>query len=200
MTTTVKLIAMSLFLSTTAIGNAQYTTISNEYAEVAELKNYERTTSEKITKEVDKILKLTEELASADEKRERAIKRKIAESQNRITELTDVLSAEAVNSVNYTKFDKYNFDVFDKSLVMNKFEVARDGDTKNFDLMFETASPGKARVDIVSPGGILLKSVFISNYNGKARKQIDLSSEKGQVYFIHIQVDGKAVTNKVRFN
>ena len=190
---------MALFISSSALVNAQYSA-SNQYSEVDVLKEMDKPTSEKLTKEVDKILKLTEELATADEKRERSLKRKIAESQERILELSDELSAETAMASNYTNFTRYNFDVSDKSLIMTNFEVARNGDTHNFDVAFETESPGKARIDVVSPGGVLLQSVFISNYNGKARKQIDLSSEKGKVYFIHIQIDGKAVTNKVRFS
>jgi len=199
MTTTLKLLSMALFISSSALVNAQYSA-SNQYSEVDVLKEMDKPTSEKLTKEVDKILKLTEELATADEKRERSLKRKIAESQERILELNDELSAETAMASNYTNFTRYNFDVSDKSLIMTNFEVARNGDTHNFDVAFETESPGKARIDVVSPGGVLLQSVFISNYNGKARKQIDLSSEKGKVYFIHIQIDGKAVTNKVRFS
>lgn len=198
MKTSFKFLALGLFFTTSVMLQAQHV-YSNPYSEAESMEAVEKTTSEKLIKEVDKIIKLSEELATADGKREQVIKRKIAAGQERILELRDKLNAEATTA-NYTTFSKHNFDVADKSLNMSDFEVARNGDTRDFNISFETKSVGKARIDIVSPGGELLKSVFISDYNGRARKRIDLTSEKGQVYFIHIDVDGKAITKKVRFS
>ncbi|NEN22593.1 hypothetical protein G3O08_03625 [Cryomorpha ignava] len=199
MTTMIKFFALGLFVSSTVLAGAQHSN-TNPYSELESLVEMERPTSEKLIKEVDKIIKLTEELATANKKREQSLKRKIAEGQKRIIELKDELSSESAIAANTASFTKYNFDVADKSLNVSKFSAGRNGNTDNFDIAFETKTTGKARIDIVSPGGELLKSVFISNFDGKARRQIDLSSEKGQVYFIHIDIDGKAVTNKVRFS
>ncbi|WP_204336766.1 hypothetical protein [Cryomorpha ignava] len=195
----IKFFALGLFVSSTVLAGAQHSN-TNPYSELESLVEMERPTSEKLIKEVDKIIKLTEELATANKKREQSLKRKIAEGQKRIIELKDELSSESAIAANTASFTKYNFDVADKSLNVSKFSAGRNGNTDNFDIAFETKTTGKARIDIVSPGGELLKSVFISNFDGKARRQIDLSSEKGQVYFIHIDIDGKAVTNKVRFS
>lgn len=195
----IKVFTLGLFVTSTLITTAQHSNI-NPYSEIESLVEMEKPTSEKLIKEVEKILKLTKELATANEKQERAIQRKIADGQERILVLKDELSSESAMAANTTSFTKYNFDVADKSLNVNNFLAGRNGSTDNFDIGFETKTKGKARIDILSPGGVLLKSVFISNFEGKAHRQIDLSSEKGQVYFIHINIDGKAVTNKVRFS
>ena len=199
MTTMIKFFALGLLASSTLLATAQHSNI-NPYSDLEALVEMEKPTSEKLIKEVDKIIKLTEELATANEKQERVIQRKIVDGQERILVLKDELSAESAMAANTASFTKYNFDVADKSLNVSNFTAGRNGSTDNFDIAFQTKTTGKARIDIVSPGGVLLKSVFISNFEGKAHRQIDLSSEKGQVYFIHINIDGKAVTNKVRFS
>ena len=199
MTTMIKFFTLGLLASSTLIATAQHSNI-NPYSEIESLTEMERPTSEKLIKEVEKILKLTEDLVTANEKQERAIHRKIADGQQRIRVLKDELSSESAMATYTASFSKYNFDAADKSLNVSNFSAGRNGTTDNFDIAFETKTKGKARIDIVSPGGELLKSVFISNFDGKTRRQIDLSSAKGQIYFIHIEVDGNAFTNRVRFS
>lgn len=199
MTTMIKFFAVGLLACSTLITSAQQSNI-NPYSKLESLNEVERPTSEKLIKEVDKILKLTEDLATANSKQERVIQRKIADGQERILVLKDALSSETAVAANTASFNKYNFDVEDQSLQVSNFSAGRNGSTADFDIAFETKTVGKARIDIVSPGGELLKSVFISNFDGKTSRRIDLSSRKGQIYLIHIEVDGNAVTNKVRFS
>ena len=158
--------------------------------------------SAKISKQVNKIIKYSELLKNADTKKAESIQRRIDNSQAKIRVWQDQLYSE----VNVNKhqamtlpFIKYDFDAAENSLVLNQFRAKRIGEMDEFHLGFKTKETGPARIDIISPGGELLKSISQSDYTGSFRKEFNLSAEKGKVYFVHIEVDGKKTTKKLHF-
>jgi len=194
-------IALGLIILGTLSATAQ-TSNSPMYAELALNTETPLTTSEKIIREVDKIVKLSDDLIDANEKQGQRIKEKIASRQARISDLKDNLEAESAlleNREMVIPFEKYEFDVAENSLHLDEFEAKRNGSIDSFVLQLETKNAGKAIIDIVSPGGELLETIVVSNFNGKLREQIDLNAEAGKIYFLHITVGDEATTKKLRF-
>lgn len=161
-----------------------------------------KTDLEKIAKQVEKINNYSELLKTSDDKESESIHRRIGNSQTKIRFLEDkLLSEENVNKHQAMNlpFVKYNFDWAENSLAIDDFSAGRDGNMDKFHLRFKTAQQGSAKIDFVSPGGELLKSISKSDYNGSFGEEILLSAERGAIYFVHINVDGKKNTKKLRF-
>ncbi len=195
------LFALGTFILGT-IGATAQTSNAPMYADLALTAEKTYTTSEKIIREVDKIVKLSDDLIDADEKQALRIKEKIASKQARISELKDKLEAESALSENrqmVIPFKKHEFDIAENSLQLNDFDAKRNGSFDSFVLQLETKNVGKATIDIVSPGGELLETIVVSDFNGKLREQIELNSEAGKIYFLHITVGNEATTKRLRF-
>lgn len=194
-------IALGIFILGTVCATAQSSN-TPLYAELAINSEAPLTTSEKIVREVDKIVKLSEELIDANEKQEMRIKNKIATRQAKISDLKDNLEAESAileNREEVLAFVKYEFDISDNSLKINEFKANRNGSYDSFDLQLETKTVGKAKIDIISPGGELLKTIVASDFNGKLRQEIDLNAQAGKIYFMHVSVGDQATTKKLIF-
>lgn len=175
---------------------------ANLYANLPAKHKLVKSDTERITHQIKKINNYSELLKTADEKKSEIIHRRIGNAQRKIRVLEDKLFSEANVNKHHSMnlpFIKYNFDAAENSLALNKFTASQDGDRDEFHLGFKTVEAGTARVDIVSPGGELLKSITHSDYNGSFGEEIQLNVEKGEVYFVHIDVDGKQTTKKLHF-
>ncbi len=197
----IQIIALGLLICTTFCANAQSSN-TPMYSELNLIDDAPLTTSEKIEKEVDNIIKLTEDLINADEKQQKQIKNKISSCQSKIENLRNELSPEfkvSESPEGDLNFVKHEFDIAESSLDLNKFAVRRNGTYESFELNLETNNTGIARIDIISTGGELLKTFDISDFNGKLRKEIDLNTEPGMIYFMNITVGDDSTTKKLRF-
>lgn len=175
---------------------------TNLYAHSPHKHKLVKSDSEKITKQIDKINNYSKLLILADNKESESIRRRIGNSQAKIRFIEDEILAEE-NVIKHQAmnlpFVKYDFDVAENSLNLEEFTASREGNMDKFHLGFKTTEPGSANIDIVSPGGELLKSFSKSDYDGSFGEEILLSAEKGEIYFVHINVDGKKTTKKLRF-
>lgn len=172
------------------------------YANSTDHQKLVKSNSEKIAKQLDKINNYSELLKNANEKKSESIERRIENAQSKIRQWEDEIYSETnVNKYRPLSlpFTKYDFDVAENSLVVNDVMLKRNGKTDDFHLGFKTSETGTARIDIVSPGGELLKSITVSDFNGSFGEEIQLSSENGEVYFAHIDVNGKQTTKKLLF-
>lgn len=194
-------ISIQWIVMTGALMISTFSFNANLYADSPKKHKLVRSDSERIGQQIDKIESYLELLETADEKQAAAIHRKIEFSQTLVKEREDNLFDEAnmKKAAMVLPYSKYNFDVAENSLAVSNFKACRNGNLKDFHLGFKTAETGKAKVDIVSPGGELLKSISIADYDGSFEEEIKLSAAKGDVYFVHVTVDGKQTTKKLRF-
>jgi len=170
---------------------------------VAPINNtWTKTKSEKIAKQVDKIKNYLELLKNADDKKALAIQKRIDMRQEKIHNLLDASkssSTENSRQAIHLPFTVYDFDIADNSLILDDFTAGRSGSTNSFYLNFKTELSNEVKVDIVSPGGELIQSIVKPKFRGSFDEEVALSSAKGKIYFVHVNLNGKSTTKKVVF-
>lgn len=134
---------------------------------------------------------------ASPDKRE-VLESKIEVCQQKIHELNAIMAANKVSTNRY--IEKYAFDVEENSLQLSKFAVTRTGTDTNFELSLKAEQTGEARVDIISPGGELLDSFTVTDFDGSLNRVFELSAEKGTIYFVHLRIGDSETTKKVRFS
>lgn len=172
------------------------------YANEPALKNYEKSHEDKIEREIAKIKKYTELLKNAEGRKAETLHNRIENCQLHIMELKDIKSSQERLVAHHEirlPFTPYEFDVSENSLQLHEFVVQREGNIHSVTLHIATPVSGKMKIDVVTPGGELIKSFTKSNYKGSYHTEISLNAEKGNIYFFHIDVDGMKTTKKVRF-
>ncbi len=157
-----------------------------------------RTASDHINNEIDKILKYSEKLKTANPSRREILESKIGECQQKIRNLN--LSITENNALNNRTIKQYAFNVEENSLELCNFAVKRTDSYANFELSLKADKTGDAQIDIVSPGGELLKSFAFADFDGSLSRVIELSAEKGMIYFVHMRIGNTETTKKVRFS
>lgn len=158
----------------------------------------ENSAADRINDEVNKILKYSEKLKTANPSKREVLESKIGECQQKIRTLS---ASMAVNNTSTNRtIEKYAFDVEQNSLELSKFAVKRTGSNSNFELSLKADQTGDARVDIISPGGELLDSFAVADFDGSLSRVIQLSAEKGTIYFVHLRIGNTETTKKVRFS
>lgn len=154
--------------------------------------------SGKINNQVDKILKYSEKLKTANPSQREMLEEKIGECQQKIRTLSASIGKN--NTSTNRTIEKYAFDVEQNSLELTKFVVTREGSETNFVLSLKAEKTGEAQIDIISPGGELLESFTTPNFDGSLNRLINLSTEKGTIYFVHLRIGNQETTKKIRFS
>lgn len=154
--------------------------------------------ADEIEAEIERIIGYTNALKTADRDEAKDLQRKIEAGQVRIRELSKAMPTH--NRANYRIIKKYNFDVMENSLALDKFRVVRNGTQLEIGITIKSSETGTARVDIVSPGGELIDTFSRTDFSGKLHENVALNATKGMVYFMHIRIGDKATTKKVRFD
>jgi broad specificity polyphosphatase/5'/3'-nucleotidase SurE len=198
MKATVKTITMGLALCISSIAFGQKAEGGPNPA-TPKVEKLDRNTKS-ILKEIVKIEQYSENLYGANSNKAKRAKRKIARSQIKIMAYRAMAPFQSIAIPGVERyFNKHDFDVSENSLKMTKFSVSRNEMADNFTLSLKTGLNDDLTIEIISPAGELLKSVSCSKEKKGLRQLIDLNSDAGQVYFVHIIQGGQATTKKVVF-